>query len=140
MLDKMVSNRVLKEENRKWPMLPVEMPKETWPPIPAGLSPGVVRMRLLRSREFVIQIFDEHGTIRITVIRTLLDKRGRWKDGITWDELQQIKRWCGYADEIAVEIYPRESDVIDVANMRHLWILKEPLPFGWHGATDESER
>lgn len=32
---------------------------------------------------------------------------------------------------MAVEIYPAERDIVNVANMRHLWVLPERLPFGW---------
>ena len=56
---------------------------------------------------------------------------GRWKDDITWDELQEIKRQAGYGNQMAVEIYPDDLDIVNVANMRHLWILDEPLPIGW---------
>lgn len=31
----------------------------------------------------------------------------------------------------AGEVFPAESDVVNVANMRHLWLLREPPPFGW---------
>ncbi|MGL0761287.1 DUF4222 domain-containing protein [Citrobacter freundii] len=56
---------------------------------------------------------------------------GRWKDGISWDALQEIKNAVGYADRDAVEIYPAQKDVVNVANMRHLWIVNEPLNFAW---------
>lgn len=133
MADKQKSNRVLKQENRKWPVVPVEIPRSDWPP-DAG-DDRAVRTRVLRSREFFIQIFEESGVVRITVNRTLIDNRGRWKSGISWDDLQQIKAWCGYGDSVAVEIFPPDADIIDVANMRHIWILNDPLPFVWKGTS-----
>jgi hypothetical protein len=56
----------------------------------------------------------------------------RWAEGITWEQLQQIKRQVGYGEFDAVEVYPDDDDVVNVSNMRHLWIL-EPgsLPFAW---------
>lgn len=122
------SNRVLKEENKLWPMTPVDIDESEWPRQP---SHDAVRLRVLRSREFLIQVFRESGHIRISVNRTLMGKDGRWKDDISWDELQLIKSWCGFSGDTAVEIFPKSSDVVNVANMRHLWILSEPLPFGW---------
>lgn len=53
------------------------------------------------------------------------------QDGISWDALQEIKGAVGYADRDAVEIYPRDADVVNVANMRHLWITPEPIAFAW---------
>lgn len=42
-----------------------------------------------------------------------------------------IKRQLGYGDFDAVEVYPKDNDVVNVANIRHLFILNEPLPFIW---------
>jgi hypothetical protein len=47
--------------------------------------------------------------------------------------LQRLKAECGYADRDAVEVYPRERDVVNVANLRHLWVMREPLAFAWRG-------
>lgn len=56
---------------------------------------------------------------------TLLSiSRHNAKGGLTWDELQHIKeallpgRW-------AVEVFPPEALVQNVANVRHLWVLPE---------------
>ena len=54
-----------------------------------------------------------------------------WAVGISWDSLQDIKRRRGYGDKYAIEIYPREVDIVNVAAMRHLWVLPEPLNIGW---------
>ena len=36
-----------------------------------------------------------------------------------------------------MEVYPRTADLVNVANMRHLWVLPELLPFAWRkGAAD----
>jgi hypothetical protein len=56
---------------------------------------------------------------------------GRWLDGITWDELQHLKMLAGYGDRVAVEIYPPDSEVVNIANIRHLWLLNEVPTFMW---------
>lgn len=48
----------------------------------------------------------------------------------SWETLQQLKRECGYGDHDAVEVYPRDCDVVNVANMRHLFLI-DGLPFVW---------
>ena len=59
------------------------------------------------------------------------DRRG-WKDGLKWDELQKVKADVGYADDYAIEIYPKDKDIVNDANMRHLWVFRDkPLNIGW---------
>ena len=62
------------------------------------------------------------GAIHLTVNR--LDM----KDGISWDELQRIKNACGFEDRDAVEAYPRQRDVINTGNIRHLYVFEQLLP------------
>lgn len=69
---------------------------------------------------------------RLSIARTKLNG-GRWEDGISWDELQDIKNEIGFRDFCAVEIFPPEDDKVDVANMRHLWILEKSPEFVWRG-------
>ena len=87
---------------------------------------------LWRSKRFLVQVYDEGDAIyRLSVCRTAINDQGEWKDNITWEELQEIKKTCGYGDLDAVEIYPREKDVVNVANMRHLWVLPQCVLFAW---------
>jgi hypothetical protein len=85
---------------------------------------------------YLVQAFDEAGgVVRLTVNSAKNDGRN-WADRIPWDDLQAIKSACGYGDRDAVEVYPPTRDVVNVANMRHLWVLSDPLPFAWRrGAT-----
>jgi hypothetical protein len=85
-----------------------------------------------RSNRFLVQLFHAlDGAQRISICRTMIDTdTGRWVDGITWEEIQAIKREVGFGDRMAVEIYPADGDVVNVANMRHIWLV-DPLPFAW---------
>lgn len=84
------------------------------------------------SRKYLVQAYDEgDGVVRLSVNRSTIDAKGNYPDGLSWDELQKIKRDVGYGDRFAVEIYPRDEDVVNVANMRHLWVLESPLNIGW---------
>jgi len=79
----------------------------------------------------MVQVYSEAGGIvRLSVCRTKL-AGDRWKDGIGWDDLQAIKNKVGYPDSDALEVYPASSDVVNVANMRHLWVMPAPVPFAW---------
>jgi len=50
----------------------------------------------------------------------------------TWAEKQRIKDECLGADRTAVEVFPAAADLVDDANMFHLWVLPVgySLPFG----------
>lgn len=95
-----------------------------------GAPPGL--QKVWRSSRFMAQLYHENGGVRLSINRTAIDVvTGRWIDGITWDELQALKAQAGFGDRMAVEIYPADGHVVNVANMRHLWILDDPLPFAW---------
>ena len=48
-----------------------------------------------------------------------------------WSDLQRIKDELIGKDRIAVEVFPEEENLVDEANMSHLWVLPEGfiLPF-----------
>lgn len=108
-----------------------EIPFKKWPD-----KENKKRLKVFVSRKFLVQIFQENdGLIRLSVNRALISGKS-WQDNISWDELQSIKSDVGYGDRWAVECYPAEDKVVNVANMRHLWLLPEPPKFGW-GTKDE---
>ncbi len=85
--------------------------------------------------EFLAQLYVEReGVLRLSVNRTSTADGERWEDGITWDELQAVKDQCGFADRWAVEIYPPADRVVNVANVRHLWLLAQAPAYAWRQA------
>lgn len=123
--------RQLERENRKFPPTLQEVPRHEWP------NPNAPQVRVLRSRDFLVQVFSEPlpALVRLSVCRTR-HNGARWDDGITWDDLQRVKREAGYSDKDAVEVFPADCDVVNVANMRHLFVLAEPLSFAWRHGLD----
>lgn len=75
-----------------------------------------------RDSVYYAAAFQDGEAIRLDVVRHDL------KDGLTWDDLRYVKNACGYADMDAVEFYPKESDVINTGNVRHLYIFNTALP------------
>lgn len=124
--------RELERQNAKMPRELREVPRDEWP-----LEHRIAASRILRvwrSRDYLVQEYAEPAPVlvRLSVLRTTLDpKTGRWVDGITWDELQSIKTECGYGRHDALEIYPPDGDVVNVANLRHLWVMRELQSFAW---------
>ncbi len=120
----------LAEENARWPAHLVLQDEKLWRSAP-GLSPKLIAV--WRSRSFLMQVFKETpDTLRLSINRTTLALDGGWEAGITWDELQRLKNEAGFADFMAVEVFPAQQDVVNVANMRHLWVLlNPPKGLGW---------
>lgn len=79
------------------------------------------------SPEFFVVAYREEGAMRLAVNRTTLCD-GRFIDGITWDELMQVKRECGFGQKDAVEFYPADDAIVNTQNIRHLYIFEEKLP------------
>ena len=50
----------------------------------------------------------------------------------SWTEMQRIKTEIAGADATAIEVYPPEGEVVDDADMFHIWVVPGPLPFSLH--------
>jgi len=121
----------LRQQNRLYTRDLVQVPREKWPTAFNPVQEHYTITGVWRSCDFLVQVIEEAGHIRLSINRAQIDDSGRWKDNITWDELQHIKNACGFSSHAAVEVFPPTSKVINVANMRHLWVLPEPPPFMW---------
>lgn len=133
-----LKRKMLRKGSRHFDEKFVEIPKEFWPkddPNRSFESPNSERIRVLRNRDFLVQVFTEgqHEVqhTRISVNRIEILNNGDWKDGITWDELEHIKNEIGYSNQHAVELYPPKDQIVNVANMRHLWLLNEYPAYAW---------
>jgi hypothetical protein len=120
--------RYIRKESAKYTDVWAEIPKKDWPDISSDPAPIAV----FRNRWFLVQVFEEKGGIhRLSINRTEISKGGQWAQDIRWEELQRIKDTLGYRNFDAVEVFPRERDVVNVANMRHLFVLPLPLHYAW---------
>lgn len=85
-----------------------------------------------RSKRFLMQVFYKSGEpVRLSVNRTAVQPNGDWVEGITWEEMQRLKAECGRGALAGVEIYPPDDDIVNIANMRHMFVLAEPPAFMW---------
>lgn len=104
--------------------------------LPATLYQQRGLEKVWQSQKFLVQMFIEGAfqgieCKRLSVCRVTLGPDGHWDAKITWDDLYAIKSEVGFADWYGLEIYPPACDLVNVANMRHLWLLREPLDLGW---------
>jgi hypothetical protein len=59
---------------------------------------------------------------------------------IPWLEKQRIKNELFGKESTAIEVFPADSELVDEANMYHIWVLSKgmKLPFGLKGETNEN--
>lgn len=52
----------------------------------------------------------------------------------SWSDLQRIKNELAGKERVAFEVFPKTTDLVDEANMQHLWVMPDgyDLPFGLH--------
>ena len=88
----------------------------------------MVCSRLLRTKWGNV----EHVTITRGLKDNILTIDG--SSGFTWAEKQQIKNELFGDNRDAVEVYPKESKLVDTADVYHLWVFdkKFEMPFGIH--------
>lgn len=88
-----------------------------------------------RSRDFLVQVYRRPDTAeRISINRAMVRDDGHWEDGIRWDEIHLLKKQMGRGGEVWIEIYPPEAQLVNVANIRHLWVVRpEDVPMMWKG-------
>ena len=96
-------------------------------------SPDVdsVLVRAWRNRGYLVQLFEDKGQLRLSINRAQVKRSGEWEDGISWDTIQELKSQAGFGGWWAVEVYPPDDELINVANMRHVWLLAEQPPYCW---------
>ena len=122
-----IIRRNLEKENLKRSKVLMPVVKVLWP----TQDDDPTRIAVLTSQKYMVQIFDPgNGVLRLSCNRTSLDQFGNWEDNLSWDELMEIKRQCGYGDAYAVEILPEDRNIVNVANMRHIWIMPHFI-VGW---------
>jgi hypothetical protein len=124
----------MRKQRAAWPEHLVPVPESEWPPWRPETTeyPKAV----WRSRHYLVLLYAEPTldgveVRRPTVNRVTIGNDGHWDQDIPWEDLQRCKRETGHGDWYAVEIYPRDRDLVHIANMRHLWLLAEPLGIGW---------
>lgn len=122
--------RELERNNAKISRQLALVPRNEWP---LDIQHGRIK-RVFRSRDFLVQEYEQPAPVlvRLSVLRTSVDtETGRWVNGISWDDLQRIKSECGYGLHDAVELFPTYSSVVNVANIRHLWVTRDLVTFAW---------
>jgi hypothetical protein len=89
----------------------------------------ITRAFVLSTNKYTVQI--SYEPTEIGIVTHLWIRRHDGETEIPWRDKQRIKREV-IGDRTAIEVFPRECDLVDQADMYHLYVLPEgvALPFG----------
>lgn len=126
----------------KWPPWEEVPAAEIRSIIPAlGIGWPAQVSRVWRNSVFVVlfrEVETEWGPVAHLAIRTI------GEDVVEWAEKQRIKDELMGPERVGVEVFPPRSDLVDEANMYHLWILPEgmalPFSIGYGQGSRSTER
>ena len=77
-----------------------------------------------RNRVFAVLIRDVRFAVHLAVSSLTGDRP-------TWHEMQRIKSELAGPTATGIEVYPPDAEIVDQADMFHLWIVSD-LPFSLH--------
>lgn len=121
--------KAIAENNKRYTETFVELPREefenySFPP-----------ERTWRNKNYLASLYKDYanGNLRLSVQRATIKDDGSYEDGISWDKIQEIKRLVGFGDWWGLEVFPADDQLVNVSNIRHVWLFKERPPFAWEG-------
>lgn len=96
----------------------------------AGARPLFGPLRRAVANDFYsVQVYENQNAWG-TILHLCLRRHDGQPD-ISWQDKQRIKNELVGAERVAVEVFPAVSELVDSANLYHLWVLPEgfALPF-----------
>lgn len=80
---------------------------------------------IFRSKKYTVILWKQNridGKQRFSISRNEWNsKERRYVGDISWDEIMEIKRQIGLGDVECWEYYPKDNEIINEANMRHIF-------------------
>lgn len=88
--------------------------------------------RAYSNNRYVVMICDNAETSKGAAIRCMIQRHDNTPIPNHWAEIQKVKNEIFGKEAIGIEYYPKESELVDVANIYWLWIFKDethlPIP------------
>ena len=116
------TKQIIRAENAKYGRDFVKIPHDE-----VTVNPNFIEA--WRNNILLVQVW-EGPPLNLKFTRTELDERGCILAGITWDQMFLAKNEIAhgaYADLDFVEFFPAAENLINVANVRHLYQLETPF-------------
>jgi hypothetical protein len=103
-----------------------EIPSENLPKLQYNPFP----LKVFKNPHFLVQLYKDGNFSRLSINRCQ-HINGKWLDKITWDDLQEIKNNLGFHQSWCMECFPPMDCLVNVVNIRHLFVLNEAPQFGF---------
>jgi len=115
---------------RSWKWLEVDLDQVDWSRFPA--CDGV--HKVVQNDFYLVQLyaFFARSLSNIAPMWQLVVRRIDGGMSFPWRDLQRIKDELVGAERVAVQVHPPANEVVDQANLAHLWVypVGVSLPFG----------
>lgn len=104
-----------------------QLPKARWP---TERQPGNLKAVWI-SKDYLVQIYEETENVIRLSINCVKLKGSKWVDSITWDTMQAIKDAVGFENFWAVEVFPMQQELLNLANIRYLFVSPKKPRYAW---------
>jgi len=66
------------------------------------------------------------------IVSRIMVRRNDGGTNVPWADMQRVKNEIMGQERLAIQIFPPESDLVDDANIYHLWVMPDgfTMPFG----------
>ena len=98
---------------------------ENDPNLPYSSHPEDI-LEIWRSKKYLVIVWKVPAGKKLSISRQEWNPtERRYKDGITWDEIMEIKHDIGMGNKTGIEFFPADDEVMNLANVRHIWIVPD---------------
>lgn len=78
--------------------------------------------QVFTNNRYIVQCFRGHSVLGMPAIKTMI-RRSDAKPIYSWGDLQRIKNEIWGEEVQALQMFPRQSELIDDANLYWMWVL-----------------
>jgi hypothetical protein len=83
--------------------------------------------RAYSDNQYVVMVYDDYATSHGKAIRVMVRNRTQTPIEFHWRTMQMIKNEVFGKEVMAIEYYPKESELIDFKNIYWFWIFPEGI-------------
>lgn len=120
-------NNFLRQEAKR---VVTQATSKKWTPWEECIADDMPFTRAVKNNHYVVMFMhstpSRFGDVQRILIRDNLERPIH-----NWQDFQRIKDELFGKESVAIEFYPKRSELIDDANIYHLWVLPEGYDFGF---------
>lgn len=89
------------------------------------LNPGSTYRpdRVYQNNKFIVQVFDNKQILGMNATKAMI-RRADSGTEVFWADLQRIKNEIWGLEAQAIQMFPKESELVDDANLYWIWVIR----------------